>query len=137
MGLSLPLRGETLQPLRRPIQFGNTFGLVACICLILLATATRDLWRVYGNNIEQAQITTATATRLVAEQADTTMQTADTVVASLVKRVEAEGVGPEARNRLYRLMTSLAAALPAIHEWALLTGMATQSSSRSSPIQPG
>lgn len=119
MSLSLPLRRETLWLLRWPIQFGGTLGLVACICLVLLATAARDLWRVYENNIEQTQITTATATRLVAEQADTTMQTADTIVASLVERVEAEGVGPDARNRLYRLMTSLAAALPAVHEMGI------------------
>lgn len=119
MSLSLPPRRETPWRLRRPIQFGGTLGLVACICLMLLATAARDLWRVYENNIEQTQITTATAARLVAEQADTTMQTADTIVASLVERVEAEGVGPDARNRLYRLMTSLAAALPAIHEMGI------------------
>lgn len=119
MSLSLSPRRETPWPLRRPIQLGGTLGLVTCICLVLLATAARDLWRVYENNIEQTQVNTATATRLVAEQADTTMQTADTIVASLVERVEAEGVGPDARNRLYRLMTSLAAALPAIHEMGI------------------
>ena len=119
MSLSSSPCRETPWPLRRPIQFGGTLGLVVCICLVLLATAARDLWRVYENNIEQSQVTTATATRLVAEQADTTMQTADTIVASLVERVEAEGVGPDARNRLYRLMTSLAAALPAIHEMGI------------------
>ena len=55
----------------------------------------------------------------MAEQADTTLKTADTIVASLVERVEAEGTGPEARTRFYRLMTSLAAALPAIHEMGI------------------
>jgi diguanylate cyclase (GGDEF)-like protein len=119
MSLSLLPRRKAPWPLRRPIQFGGTLGMVVCICLVLLATAARDLWRVYQNNIEQTQIATATATRLVAEQADTTMQTADTIVASLVERVEAEGVDPDARNRLYRLMTSLAAALPAIHEMGI------------------
>ena len=35
-------------------------------------------------------------------------------------RIEAEGIGPEARTRLYRLKTSLAAALPAIHEMGIM-----------------
>jgi hypothetical protein len=40
---------------------------------------------------------TATTARSLAEQADNTLKTADTIVASLVERVEAEGTGPEAR----------------------------------------
>ena len=119
MGVSVSLRRGSSWPVRRRLHLGGTLGLVAFICLMLLAAAGRDLWQVHANNIEQTQIATATTTRLVAEQADTTMQTADTIVASLVERVEAEGVGPEARNRLYRLMTSLAAALPAIHEMGI------------------
>ena len=56
----------------------------------------------------------------MAEQADTALKTADTIVASLVEQVEAEGTEPEARTRYYRLMTSLAAALPAIHEMGVI-----------------
>lgn len=56
----------------------------------------------------------------MATQADATIKTADTIVASLVERVEAEGTGPEARARFYGLMTSLAAALPAIHEIGII-----------------
>jgi diguanylate cyclase (GGDEF)-like protein len=55
----------------------------------------------------------------MAEQADTTIKTADTVAATLVERIEAEGIGPESRVRFYHLMTSLAAALPAIHEMGI------------------
>ncbi len=112
-------RASGLCPLRRLPRLGGTAGLIACTCLLLLATSVRDLWRVHDNNVELTQTATATATRLVAEQVDDTLQTADSIVASLVERVEAEGVGPEARNRLYRLMTSLAAALPAIHEMGI------------------
>ena len=55
----------------------------------------------------------------MAEQANNTIKTADTIVASLVERVEADGVGTKSRARFYHLMTSLAAALPAIHEMGI------------------
>ena len=64
-------------------------------------------------------VTSTTAQSLAAASGDT-LKTADTIVASLVERVEAEGIGPEARSRFYRLMTSLAAALPAIHEMGIM-----------------
>jgi diguanylate cyclase (GGDEF)-like protein len=69
--------------------------------------------------MREAGAVTATTARSLAEQADNTLKTADTIVASLVERVEAEGTGPEAKVRFYRLMTSLAAALPAIHEMGI------------------
>ena len=45
---------------------------------------------------------TATTARSLAEQAYNTIKTADSIVASLVERVEAEGTGPEAKVRFYR-----------------------------------
>ena len=49
---------------------------------------------------------TSTTAQSLAQQAETTLETTDTIVASLVERIEAEGTGPEARSRFYRLMTS-------------------------------
>ena len=63
---------------------------------------------------------TSLTARSVAEQAETTIKTVDTIVAGLVERVEAEGMGPEASVRFYRLMTSLASALPALHEMGIV-----------------
>jgi diguanylate cyclase (GGDEF)-like protein len=74
---------------------------------------------VYESDVQEARVVTATTARSVANQAETTIKTADSIVASIVERVEAEGTGPEARVRFYRLMTSLAAALPAIHEMGI------------------
>ena len=94
-------------------------GLIACICILLIGIQAWQLWRVHDANIEQAIVVTATTARSMAEQADTALKTADTIVASFVERMEAEGTVPEARTRFYRLMTSLAAALPAIHEMVI------------------
>jgi hypothetical protein len=98
---------------------GGIFGLIACVCVSLIGVEAWQLWRIHDANVDQAGVVTATTARSMAEQADTALKTADTIVASLVERVESEGLGPEARERFYRLITSLAAALPAIHEMGI------------------
>jgi diguanylate cyclase (GGDEF)-like protein len=95
-------------------------GLVICVFTTLLGTEVWQLWQVDESNIEETDIVSSNTARSVAEQAETTLQTADTVVAALVAQVEAEGTGPEALTRFYRLMTSLAVALPAIHEMGIV-----------------
>jgi diguanylate cyclase (GGDEF)-like protein len=91
-----------------------------CVCAALIGTEIWQLWRVYDDNLRQNDIITANTAESLANQAETTLKTADTIVASLVERVEAEGTGPEAKSRLYHLMTSLGAALPAIHEIGIM-----------------
>jgi hypothetical protein len=98
----------------------GTFGLIACICAALVGTEVWQLWQVYEANVRATEVVTSNTARSMAEQAETTLKTADTIAASLVERVEAEGVGPESRARFYSLMTSLAAALPAIHEMGII-----------------
>jgi len=78
------------------------------------------MWHVRDANLRGAKIVTASLAESLSRQIDTTLKTADSVVSSLVQRVEAEGVTPESMQRLYGLMTSLAAALPAIHEMGLI-----------------
>jgi hypothetical protein len=91
-------------------------GLVACLCATLIGTKIWQLWRAYVTNIEQAKLVTSNFAQVIAEQAESVVRTADTIVANLVDRIEAEGTGPVAIARLYRFMSSLAVALPAIHE---------------------
>jgi diguanylate cyclase (GGDEF)-like protein len=74
------------------------------------------MWHVRAASLRSAKIVTASLAESLSQQIDTTLKTADTVVASLVQRVENDGMNPENLQRLYGLMTSLAAALPAIHE---------------------
>lgn len=120
MGHLLALRCGFIEPLAAGLSLqGRMLGLIACVCVALVGSEVWQLQRVYEANIQQAEVATANTARSMAEQADTTLKTADTIVASLVERVEAEGTGPEARTRLYGLMTSLASALPAIHEMGI------------------
>jgi diguanylate cyclase (GGDEF)-like protein len=77
------------------------------------------MWHVREVNLQSARIVTVALAESLSHQIDTTLTTADSVVSSLVERVEAEGTNSESLQRLYGLMTSLAAALPAIHEMGL------------------
>jgi diguanylate cyclase (GGDEF)-like protein len=88
--------------------------------MMLVGVEIWQLWRVHQTNIEQADVVSSSTARAMSEQAENTLRTADTVVASLVEQVEAEGTGPEALTRFYRLMSSLAVALPAIHEMGIV-----------------
>ncbi len=99
---------------------GRMLGLIACVCVALVGTEIWQLARVYEADIEQTEVMTATTARSMAQQTDTTIKTADTIVGSLVERVEAEGTGPDTRTRLYGMITSLATALPAIHEMGIM-----------------
>ena len=120
MGLSISSRDGAFRPfIAWPSLRGGAVGLIACVCVTLIGTEGWQLWQVFQANIQQTEVVTANTARSMAEQADTTIKTADTVVATLVERVEAEGIGPESRVRFYHLMTSLAAALPAIHEMGI------------------
>jgi diguanylate cyclase (GGDEF)-like protein len=94
-------------------------ALMAGVGVALLATEGLQLWRVYQDNLRQADVVSANTARSLAEQTEATLKTADTIAASLVERVQADGMAPAARLRLYGLMTSLAAALPAIHEMGI------------------
>jgi diguanylate cyclase (GGDEF)-like protein len=106
--------------LRSATSRNGILALIACVCVTLIGTEVWKLWQLYGTNIEQTDIVSSNTAEWMAEQAETTLQTADTVVATLVAQVEAEGTGPEALTRFYRLMTSLAVALPAIHEMGIV-----------------
>lgn len=94
--------------------------MLVCVCGALIGTEVWQLWQVHHANIEQSDVVSSNTARMIAEQAETTLQTADTVVSTLVKQVEEEGTSPEALTRFYRLMSSLAIALPAIHEMGIV-----------------
>src|ERR1035437_2557444 len=103
-----------------PSWEGKVLPLVVCVFVALLGTDAWQLRRVYDDSIEHTGIVTSNMARSIAELAEITIKTADTVVVSLVENMEAEGASPESLARIYRLMTPLATALPAIHEMGFL-----------------
>ncbi|HUI95626.1 MAG TPA: diguanylate cyclase [Xanthobacteraceae bacterium] len=96
-----------------------TIAFALCLSAGLIGIETWQMWHVREASLRSAKIVTASLAETVSQQIETTLRTADTVVASLVQRAEVDGTDPESRKRMYELMTSLAAALPAIHEMGL------------------
>jgi diguanylate cyclase (GGDEF)-like protein len=90
-----------------------------CLAVALVGIETWQMWHVREASLRSAKLVTASLAESISQQVETTLKTADTVVATLVQRAEVDGVDPASLQRLYGLMTSLAAALPAIHEMGL------------------
>jgi diguanylate cyclase (GGDEF)-like protein len=85
----------------------------------LIGIEAWQMWQVRESTLRDAKFVTTSLAHSVSQQIETTLKTADTVVASLLERVEAESANPEFVQSLYPLMTSLASALPAIHEMGI------------------
>jgi diguanylate cyclase (GGDEF)-like protein len=97
----------------------NTAAFVLCLSLTLVGIEAWQMWHARETNLHSARIVTASLSESVANQVETTLRTADTVIATLVQRAEVDGVDRATLDRLYGVMTSLGAALPAIHEMGL------------------
>ncbi|HEX5212795.1 MAG TPA: diguanylate cyclase [Pseudolabrys sp.] len=108
----------------RPLPRGRWLSWTIVFALFLSAALvgieTWQMWHVRDASLRSAAIVSASLAESLSQQIETTFKTADTVVGSLVQRVETDGVNPDSMQRLYGTMTSLAAALPAIHEMGLI-----------------
>jgi diguanylate cyclase (GGDEF)-like protein len=96
-----------------------TIALAFCFSAALVGIESWQLWEVRETSLAHAKVVTGSLAQSVSQQVETTLKTAETIVSSLVQRVETDGTNPESLRRLYQLMTSLAAALPAIHEMGI------------------
>jgi diguanylate cyclase (GGDEF)-like protein len=96
-----------------------TMAFALCLSAALIGIEAWQMWHVREASLRSANIVTASLAESLSQQIESTLKTADTVVATLAQRVEVEGENPDTLQRLYELMTSLASALPAIHEMGL------------------
>jgi diguanylate cyclase (GGDEF)-like protein len=116
---SVPVSPKTISAFLRLSWLSRTIVFALCLSAALVGIEAWQMWHVREASLRSANIVTASLAESLSQQIETTLKTADTVVATLVQRVEVEGVNPETLQRLYGLMTSLASALPAIHEMGL------------------
>jgi diguanylate cyclase (GGDEF)-like protein len=114
-----PLSPKTMPAVLRSPWLSWTIAFALCLSAALVGIEAWQIWHVREASLRSANIVTASLAESLSQQIETTLKTADTVVATLVQRVEVEGATPETLQRLYGLMTSLASALPAIHEMGL------------------
>jgi diguanylate cyclase (GGDEF)-like protein len=114
-----PVSPKLIPRLLRPSWLSWTVAFALCLSAALVGIESWQMWHVREASLRSANIVTASLAESLSQQIGTTLKTADTVVATLVQRVEVEGVTPDTLQHLYGLMTSLATALPAIHEMGL------------------
>jgi diguanylate cyclase (GGDEF)-like protein len=118
LSLFLPSwRGRTAE-LRLP-WLSWTIAFAAGLSAALVGIEIWQMSHVRDATLRNAAAVNASLAQSIAAQIDNTLKTGDTVLASIGERVEAEGIGQAAQDRLYGLMTSLARALPAIHEMGI------------------
>jgi diguanylate cyclase (GGDEF)-like protein len=116
--LLLTRRSTMSMPLRSP-WLSWTLVFAISVSAALVGFEAWQMWQVRESTLRDAKFVTTSLAHSVSQQIETTLKTADTVVGSLLERVEAEGANPEFVQSLYPLMTSLASALPAIHEMGI------------------
>ena len=114
-----PVSSKTIPAFPRLSWLSWTIAFALCLSAALIGIEAWQMWHVRKASLRSANIVTASLAESLSQQIESTLKTADTVVGTLVQRVEVEGVNPETLQRLYGLMTSLATALPAIHEMGL------------------
>ena len=112
-----PVSPKTISAFLRSSWLSWTIAFALCLSAALVGIEAWQMWHVREASLRSANIVTASLAESLSQQIETTLKTADTVVATLVQRVEVEGVNLETLQRLYGLMTSLASALPAMR-WA-------------------
>lgn len=98
-------------PKRLSITFwATTFVIVVCMSLVAI-----DGWRSWNARVQRLtdmERVTSNLARSMAQQADDTIKAADTSLTDIVERLETDGYGDAAVERLHRLMVDQAANLP-------------------------
>jgi|SRR5450830_18709 len=90
--------------------FASVF--VGLVCISILALHIFFSWSVRNKDVDDAQIATANLSRALAEHADATLTSADSVLFGIVQRLEVEGTDRDALARLYPLLASYVKELP-------------------------
>ncbi|AKU25122.1 GGDEF domain-containing protein [Massilia sp. NR 4-1] len=99
---------------RLPITFWATL-FVTVVCVSLLASDAWRSWNAREVLLADTERAAANLARAMAQQADDTIKAADTSLADVVERLEADSRAPAALARLHRVMTSQVGNLPQLN----------------------
>lgn len=99
----------------RPSAQRLAIGFMALVLLSLLGLDTWQSWTARTQALRVAQTDTANLARSLAQHAESTVQEADTVLADLTERVQADGTGPAQLARLHRQMQTRTHELLQLH----------------------
>ncbi|WP_280808706.1 GGDEF domain-containing protein [Variovorax boronicumulans] len=85
---------------------------VAIVCFTLVAIDFWNSWHARAVQLRQMNVATSNLARAMAQHADDTIKKADTALVGIVERVEHDGTGPAAIDRLRKVLAAQAAELP-------------------------
>ena len=88
---------------------------VLLVCLSLVGMGCWSLWKARLVQMGEASTATANMTRALAQHADDTLRSADSVLLGLVERLEADGMNAASLPRLKKLLQASVAELTSLN----------------------
>jgi hypothetical protein len=79
---------------------------VAMVCIGLLAIDGWNSWQSRTEQLKQMNVAASNLARAMAQQADDTLKAADSALVGIVERVEHDGTGPAAVERLRKVLAA-------------------------------
>ncbi|WP_019142824.1 GGDEF domain-containing protein [Noviherbaspirillum massiliense] len=104
----------TLDGKKRPI-LARAVAFVILVCVSLVAVEAWTSWRARDNWLRETASITSNMARALAQHADDTIRTADTILVGLVDRLEVEGMDAASLGRLHSFLRLQVAQLPQLH----------------------
>jgi PAS domain S-box-containing protein len=101
------------------LQLG-ALSLVGFVCVALIALEGSNIWNARSQAIGRGAENTANLVRMIAQQAENSIRAVDGVLVDLVERLEVDGTGSEALERLHKLLQSEIATLPQLRGLSVL-----------------
>jgi diguanylate cyclase (GGDEF)-like protein len=114
MNQSADPRIAQLTARRRP-AVAFAIGVLACALLLLIGAQAWHAWAARHLRLSQAAVDTSNMSRALAAQGESSVRIVDTVLASVVDRIENDGIGRGATARLETYLRSTVQTVPELH----------------------
>lgn len=117
------------------VKRASLFLIVICLSLIAI-----DAWRTWGDRaarLNEANTAMSNIARALARHANDTITVADAVMVGLVERVEVEGTGPAALERLRKLLAQQTRELSPLHGIFIYDANGDWLVNSIKPVEPG
>ena len=106
------LPSETSLILNRPSIIWRAIAFVAIVCLSLVVLDGWRSWSARSVQLAEMDVATSNLSQAMARQADDTFKEADTALLGIVERVQHDGTGPAALQRLHDVLVMHQQELP-------------------------
>ena len=102
------------------VSFPKPVLLIATACLMMLGIGCWREWVAYDQQLLDSKTAVANLATSLVRDADATVEVADTLVAAVVERLEADGTGPTAIGQLNQMLPVRVSAMTRLHSLVIL-----------------